>query len=62
MRDLLFRGQTRKKGEKVFMDGTPVDGNWVYGGVFQGKGDFSVIYTYDPVEKKACLLYTSRCV
>lgn len=53
MRDLLFRGQTRKKGEKVFMDGTPVDGNWVYGGVFQGKGDFSVIYTYDPVEKKA---------
>lgn len=52
MRDLLFRGQTRKKGEKVFMDGTPVDGNWVYGGIFQGKGDFSVIYTYDPIEKR----------
>ena len=42
MRDLLFRGQTRKKGEKVFMDGRPVDANWVYGGIFQGKGDFSV--------------------
>lgn len=52
MRDLLFRGQTRKKGEKVFMDGRPVDANWVYGGIFQGKGDFSVIYTYEPIEKR----------
>ena len=52
MRDLLFRGQTRKKGEKVFMDGRPVDANWVYGGVFQGKGDFSVMYTYEPIEKR----------
>lgn len=52
MRDLLFRGQTRKKGEKVFMDGRPVDANWVYGGIFQGKGDFSVMYTYEPIEKR----------
>ena len=52
MRDLLFRGQTRKKGEKVFMDGRPVDGNWVYGGVFQGEGDYSIIYTYQPIERK----------
>ena len=42
MRDLLFRGQTRKKGEKVFMDGRPGDANWVYAGIIQGKGDFSV--------------------
>lgn len=52
MRDLLFRGQTRKKGEKVFMDGRPVDANWVYGGIFQGKGNFSVMYTYEPIEKR----------
>ena len=26
------------------MDGTPVDGEWVYGGVLQGIGDFSIIY------------------
>ena len=44
MREILFRGQTRKKGQKVWMDGSPVDGQWVYGGVLQGVGDFSVIY------------------
>ena len=50
-REILFRGQTRKRGEKVRMDGTPVDGNWVYGGIFIGEGDFSIIYSSDPVEK-----------
>lgn len=44
MREILFRGQTRKKGQRVWMDGTPVDGVWVYGGVLQGIGDFSIIY------------------
>lgn len=51
MREILFRGQTRRKGEKVLMDGTPVESNWVYGGVYQGCGDHSIIYGYDPVEK-----------
>lgn len=52
MREILFRGQTRRKGEKVYMGtGKPVDGNWVYGGITQGTGDFSVMYSYDPVEK-----------
>lgn len=50
MREILFRGQTRRKGEKVWMDGSPVDSNWVYGGIFQGK-NHSVIYGYDPIEK-----------
>lgn len=49
--ELLFRAQTRRKGEKVWMDGTPVDSNWVQGGVALGKGSFSIIYTYDPVDK-----------
>lgn len=35
------------------MDGTPVDSNWVYGGIFPGTGDYSVIYTYDPIDKYA---------
>lgn len=52
MREILFRGQTRKKGEKVRMDGTPVESNWVYGGIFQGQ-NHSVIYSYDHVEKHA---------
>lgn len=52
-RPLLFRGQTRRKGQRLWMDGSPVDSNWVYGGVAQGKGDFSVIYTYDPIDKYA---------
>ena len=52
MREILFRGQTRRKGEKVWMDGSPVDSNWVEGyGVCMGKGDFSVIYAGDHVEK-----------
>lgn len=51
MRDILFRGMTRKPGEKVRMDGTPLPGNWVYGGIFPGNGDFSVIYQREPVEK-----------
>ena len=52
MREILFRGQTRRKGQKVWMDGTPVDSKWVEGyGVCMGKGDFSVIYAGDHVEK-----------
>lgn len=46
-REILFRGQTRRKGEKVWMDGRPVDSNWVYGCVLQGGGAFSIIYGSD---------------
>lgn len=56
MREIKFRGQTRKKGEKVRIDGTPVDGNWVYGGVRQGKGDFSMIYENETYDKR--VVYT----
>ncbi len=49
--ELLFRGQTRRKGERVRVDGTPVESNWVFGGIPSGGGDFSVIHTFDPVEK-----------
>jgi hypothetical protein len=52
MRELLFRGQTRRKGEKILnMRGDPAPSKWVYGGVFQGAGDFSVMYSAHPVEK-----------
>ncbi len=44
MRDILFRGQTRRPGEKVRMDGEKLPGKWVYGGIFPGTGDFSIIY------------------
>ena len=52
MHELLFRGQTRKKGQKVNLKGEPLDGIWVYGGIFQGNGCYSVLYTYDPIEKR----------
>lgn len=42
--EYLFRGQTRRQGEKVYPNGEPVPSNWVYGGVFAGTGDFSIIY------------------
>ncbi len=52
MRELLFRGQTRKNGEKVRVNGEKVPGNWVYGGVCQGVGAHSIIYGNDDVELK----------
>lgn len=52
MREILFRGQTRRKGEKIMnMRGDPMPSNWVYGGVLQGPGDFSIIYGADPIQK-----------
>lgn len=62
MREILFRGQTRRYGEKVKMNGEKVPSNWVYGGVCQGKGDFSIIYgsmdieLEEPTEKR--VVYT----
>jgi len=44
MREILFRGQTRRYGEKVRMNGEKVPSNWVYGGVLQGVGSHSIIY------------------
>lgn len=44
MHEILFRGQTRRHGEKVKMNGDKVPSHWVYGGIFQGIGDYSVIY------------------
>lgn len=54
MREIWFRGQTRKKGEKVRLDGTLIDSNWVYGGVFPNNkgGDFAIIYQQYPEIKK----------
>lgn len=55
MRELLFRGQTRRFGEKIKnVAGDPMPSNWVYGGVFHQNdrgGSFSIIYSYDPIEK-----------
>ena len=51
MREILFRGQTRKYGEKVRMgDGDKLPGRWVYGGVLQGAGDHSIIYGGENVD------------
>lgn len=44
MREILFRGQTRRRGEQVNMAGDKLPGQWVYGGVLQGTGDYSIIY------------------
>lgn len=53
MHELLFRGQQRRKDEKVRMDGSPVESSWFYGnGILQGKGDFSIIYPNEPTFEK----------
>ena len=64
MREILFRRQTRRYGEKVRMgDGAKVPSRWVYGGVLQGIGDRSIIYggqnENDPSEGlNKCCVYT----
>ncbi|MGN0585144.1 MAG: YopX family protein, partial [Ruminococcus sp.] len=35
-------------GEKVRLDGTPIDSNWVYGGVAQFNEKSAIIYQTDP--------------
>ena len=53
MREILFRGQTRRFGEKVKnFAGDPMPSNWVYGGVCCGGGAFSIIYAYMDEEKE----------
>ena len=44
MREILFRGQHRRYGEQVNMAEEKLPSVWVYGGVLQGEGDFSIIY------------------
>lgn len=48
MREILFRGQHRCKGEKVRLDGTPVESKWVYGGYCQYNKDRGIIYQSEP--------------
>jgi uncharacterized phage protein (TIGR01671 family) len=54
MREILFRGQTRRYGEKVKLNGEKIKSNWVYGGIFpqNGEGDFAIIYQQEPTIKK----------
>lgn len=50
-REILFRGQVRKFGQKVTVGGKKLPSKWVYGGIFPGTGDFSIIYSLDTLEK-----------
>lgn len=54
MREILFRGQTRRYGEKVRLNGEKIKSNWVYGGIFpqNGEGDFAIIYQQKPTIEK----------
>lgn len=54
-REIKFRGQTRRKGERIInMAGDKCDANWVYGGVFpqNNGGDFAIIYEQPSCEKR----------
>ena len=54
MREILFRGQTRRYGEKVNMNGDKLPSNWVYGGIFpwNNDADFAIIYQQNPTIEK----------
>lgn len=53
-RTILFRGQTRRKGERTSISGIPLPGIWVTGGIFpQNKGyDYAIIYQQNPKVEK----------
>lgn len=51
-REILYRGQLRRKGEKVRLDGTPFESKWVYGGVCQFNDYSSIIYQTEPEFRK----------
>lgn len=54
-REIKFRGQTRRKGERIInMAGDKCEANWVYGGVFpqNNGGDFAIIYEQPSCEKR----------
>ena len=53
MREILFRGQIRKKGERVTIGGEPVDSKWIYGGIFVAntESDRCIITSYDDFKK-----------
>jgi len=57
MREILFRGQTRRYGEKVYVpSGEKVPSNWVYGGIFpehpSHNGRWAIIYQQEPTVEK----------
>lgn len=52
MREILFRGLHRRKGEKVKLDGTPVESMWVYGGYCQYNEQSGIIYQTEPEFQK----------
>lgn len=54
-RTILFRGQTRRKGERTSISGIPLPGIWVAGGAFpQNKGYDYAISFYTPNLDEAC--------
>lgn len=52
MREILFRGLHRRRGEKVKLDGTPVESMWVYGGYCQYNEERGIIYQTEPEVNK----------
>ena len=55
MREILFRGQTRRKGEYcINMRYDKCDSNWAYGGIFpqNGGSDRAIIYQQKPTVEK----------
>ncbi len=51
MREILFRGLHRRKGEKVKLNGMPVESMWVYGGYCQYNAERGIIYQKEPFNK-----------
>lgn len=54
-REIKFRGQTRRKGERIInLAGDKCEANWAYGGIFpqNNGGDFAIIYEQPSCEKR----------
>lgn len=63
-RKILYRGQTRRKGEYlVNYAGDKCDSNWVYGGIFPQNegGDKAIIYQQEPKIEKFVVYADTVC-
>lgn len=57
--EILFRGQTRKRGEKITATGNSMPGRWVYGGIFASNNPaaHSIIYGGESPDSQDCNKY-----
>lgn len=63
MKETIFRGLTRRYGERVTMAGVPFPSNWTYGMgcLHDPESDFAIIYNYTGEALDKTPVYAATC-